>query len=147
MPLQTGGDDPLLGLLEHGPLEEAGGLVLVGEQELGQLLGDGGPAAALAHEGDRPGQTDEVDAGVLVKTRVLGADQGVHEVGRQGFEAGVRPVLGVVPAQDLAVDGIDAGGEVGFGVGQCLGFWQVAHARHDHEPGQSEQWPHADHPQ
>ena len=62
VPLQTGSDDPLLGFLQDGPLEETGGLVLVREQQLGQLLGHRRPAAAFPHEGDGAGESDEINA-------------------------------------------------------------------------------------
>ena len=145
--LEAGGDDPLLGLLEHRTLKEAGRLVLVGEQKLGELLGDRRPPASLAHEGNGAGQSDEVDAGVVVKTRVLGADERVDQMGRQVFESGVRTVLGVVPTQDLAVHGIDPGGKVGFGVGEGFGFWQVAEPGQHHQTRQAKQRPKAHQPQ
>ena len=56
-------------------LKKAGGLVLVREQEFGQLLRDRRPSTAFAHVGDGACQTDEIDAGVVVEPRVLCAGQ------------------------------------------------------------------------
>ena len=80
-PFEARRDDPLFRFLEERPLQPARPVVLLGEELFGQLLGEGRPAAALAHVCDGPCQTDEVDAAVAGESGVLGADEGVDEVG------------------------------------------------------------------
>ena len=147
VPFEARGDDPLLGFLQHRPLEETGRLVLVGEEEFGELLRHRRPAAALAHEGDGTRQANEVNARVVVKARVLRADQGVHEVGRKGLVPGVGTVFRVVPPEDFAVHRIDAGGKVGFGVGQGFRFRQITQAGEHHQSPQTQQRPESEQPQ
>ena len=144
---QPRSDDPLLGFLQHGTLKKAGGLVLVGEQQFGQLLGDRGPSPSFAHVSDGARQPDEIHARVAVVAGVFGGQKGIHQMRRQGLEAGVGSVLGVVASQHLAIHGIHPGGQVRLGVRQRLGVWQIAGHGQQHQSRQAKQGAEAHKPQ
>ena len=92
-PFEACSNDPLFRFLQEGPLQSAGAVVLLREKLFGQLLSQCRPAPALTHEGNRPGQSDEIDAAVSFKTRIFGADKGLDQVVRQLPKPSIRTVL------------------------------------------------------
>ena len=149
LPLEPRGDDPLLGLLENSPFKEAGPVVALGEELLGQLLRHRAASALLAEVGNGPGKSAKVDAGVVPETDVLRTNEGLHQRGGQIGIPDIGPVLAVEAAQLDPVDSVDPGRQVGLRVGQSLGVGEVRRGRDgqqadDAEHRRQERQPHQD---
>ena len=129
LPLEPRSDDPLLGLLEDGPFEEAGSVVALGEELLGELLRDRAAAPLLAEVGNGPGQPPEIHAGVVPEPDVLRTDEGLHQRGGQVRVPDIGPVLAIEAAQLNPIHGVNPGRQVGLWVGQGLGVGEVRRGR------------------
>ena len=99
----------------------ADGLLGIEEQEAGQLLGDGASALGLAKQTarpdvlfERPQDSQEVHAAMVIKTGVLGGDDGLFQNIRNLVRGDFNPSFdGEIP-DGLALVRIDRGDEVGF---------------------------------
>ena len=129
--LQLDGDDPLDGFLQEA-FHRAMRLLRI--ELLGQLLGDGAATAgtllphdATLHDGSPEGW--EVDARMLVESRVFRSHEGVDEVGRELVVVHHDAVVavGVPHAENLPVGRIHLRGRAAHGVLQILHIGHVAH--------------------
>ena len=134
LPFQPRGDDPLLELLEH-PLEEV--RRPFGEQELGQLLGDGAGAALPAHVHGRPHGAAQVHPAVLAEALILRGDQSIHHVGADLLVLHGDAVLPVVLPHLGAVAEEDGRGQVAARVLQVGGAGKVAACGQEQHEGQA----------
>ena len=114
--LELDGSDPLLELdPDHLHLIYPRNLALSFRsriQGLGELLGDGTSSslAGVAHEDSleqHPGESFEVDAGMIVETGVFGSYRGMYHIRGQFFIGNISPVLYMESREDFSSFGND----------------------------------------